>query len=427
MHVCPFTQFIAKNGKFGSFRAVGGGHSIRYEQIRMELEQEGHTVTVLSPDYHNVDVWVDLDKGGFNGFPHFAWTFSNLRRLWTALLHADIVIMPENESNQWVMMLAPLTRTHTIQQFHTSVKKLFDQSGLSRPLVNFMFKISQFQFRVFSRLCTGVYTVSPKFMHELQADGIHVDGFYPPPRFEPPRERLSACERARIREKMAPGAGDNSTILLSIGRWLKEKRVERLAEVLPASCYLVVMGNGPCDFRTMHAPHKRVFVHKGMVSRADIAQYYMACDWLISASNFESFGNTSYEANLCGTPAILHPAGGHLTQVSSVKLSKNVSFVDFDESAEHARAEIQRITARAPPSPSDVRESMPPLSELSVVDVVNRCGPALPSRITFSEILIVSLLVLWNAICWVIVYVMCVSDLLKFKFQPAKYTVSDSN
>jgi glycosyltransferase involved in cell wall biosynthesis len=47
-----------------------------------------------------------------------------------------------------------------------------------------------------------------------------------------------------------------------------------------------------------------------------LRRYYQAADWVANASDFETFGNTSYEANSVGTPCILHPKGGHLSQIA---------------------------------------------------------------------------------------------------------------
>ena len=64
-----------------------------------------------------------------------------------------------------------------------------------------------------------------------------------------------------------------------------------------------------------HNPSHGVYIHKGFLPNDRIYACFAAVDWVANASDFETFGNTSYEANSVGVPCILHPAGGHLSQI----------------------------------------------------------------------------------------------------------------
>ena len=114
---------------------------------------------------------------------------------------------------------------------------------------------------------------------------------------------------------------DRRTLLLFVGRWNEEKRLDILARCIPDSCVLCIVGDGPEPFgstvESLHDPQGTgIVVRRGFLPREKLVDYYQAADFVVSASNFETFGNMSYEANLCGTRSLLHPSGGHLSQIA---------------------------------------------------------------------------------------------------------------
>jgi len=82
------------------------------------------------------------------------------------------------------------------------------------------------------------------------------------------------------------------------------------------------------DVLKWHDP-PRVVVLRGMVARGPaLAAVYAAADWLVSASDFETFGNTAQEAAACGTPGILQRGPGFVDQIAK-EPSQRGTLVDF--------------------------------------------------------------------------------------------------
>jgi hypothetical protein len=86
---------------------------------------------------------------------------------------------------------------------------------------------------------------------------------------------------------------------------------------------------------------------------------YAASDLFLSASNFETLGNTVIEAFTSGTPVAIQPAQGHL---EFVKDQANSWFVNYDDQDE-ARATLARIVASGLDEGS-LRKSIPEFMEL---------------------------------------------------------------
>ncbi|GMI36736.1 hypothetical protein TrRE_jg9650, partial [Triparma retinervis] len=134
-------------------------------------------------------------------------------------------------------------------------------------------------------------------------------------------------------------------IILFAGRWVPEKRIARLASTVPPSACLCIIGSGPLPLPSLlHSPSSRVYVHQGFVPHDKIYDLYRAVDFVANASDFETFGNTTYEGNSVGTPCVLHPKGGHLSQI--VEEGTNGCFVDFDLPDEVVRASMEKVVCR---------------------------------------------------------------------------------
>lgn len=76
-----------------------------------------------------------------------------------------------------------------------------------------------------------------------------------------------------------------------------------------------------------------------MVSQENLRKFYKAADIHVSASDFETLGNTVHEALLCGCPVVVQRAGGYVSQVAD---AKNGYLVDWSD-VEEAQAALVRV------------------------------------------------------------------------------------
>jgi len=200
------------------------------------------------------------------------------------------------------------------------------------------------------------FTTSDTNKKNLLNHGVRVNGVFELQTREIPE--MSTETKAATRELLAPGIPKGTVIVLFAGRFLKEKRVHRLVATKPPETALVMVGKGLEDFTAQfHNPGEMIFVHNGFVANDLIYKYYQAVDWVANASDFETFGNTSFEANSVGTPCILHPAGGHLSQIENE--GKNGWYCDFDREDNVVMEEIRDILySRKRPTKEEVIKGM---------------------------------------------------------------------
>lgn len=131
-------------------------------------------------------------------------------------------------------------------------------------------------------------------------------------------------------------------IFLFAGRWSAEKRIKLLFDAIPKDCALVIVGDGDTDYADEIESCQRpnVLALRRMLGAEELRSAYAACDFLVSASRFETLGNTVVEAWAASIPVVVQPARGHLEMIID---GVNSFFVDFDCS--HARERLEGIVS----------------------------------------------------------------------------------
>jgi len=160
-------------------------------------------------------------------------------------------------------------------------------------------------------------TTSQSYREELQRRGCRVDHvvltsvdttvFHP--------GCVTPEERQAIRSRLTFGHPDGF-LLLYVGRLSLEKGIELLLDALMLpemdNVYLAIIGDGPtaADLASFHGEGHRVFCQPGFLPHRELAKLYAACDIHVSASVFETLGNTVLEAYASGTPVVVPYAQG---------------------------------------------------------------------------------------------------------------------
>ena len=89
------------------------------------------------------------------------------------------------------------------------------------------------------------------------------------------------------------------------------------------------------------------------VNHQELRLYYKAADIHVSASDFETLGNSCHESLLCGTPVVLERSGGYVSQVDDGQQGYLIQWADPSQAAravakvlafKHAIAPRQRET-----------------------------------------------------------------------------------
>jgi glycosyltransferase involved in cell wall biosynthesis len=190
----------------------------------------------------------------------------------------------------------------------------------------------------------GPWTRSAEYLRFLSARHIPVQGVvYCGDQYKTFQVQDSETEIYKARQLLC-GGQPQCSVLLYCGRLLPEKRIPLLVAAKPERVSLAIVGTG-CEaewLRSIHDPQKGIVcLVDGMVSQENLRKFYKAADIHVSASDFETLGNTVHEALLCGCPVVVQRAGGYVSQVAN---GKNGFLVDWSnvEEAQAALASVLR-------------------------------------------------------------------------------------
>ena len=118
---------------------------------------------------------------------------------------------------------------------------------------------------------------------------------------------------SKLRSEMT--FGDKKGFLCAyVGRISREKRIDVLIEAVQQipGCYLAIVGDGPSAsiYAKLHGKENRIFCRPQFLEHTELAEVYASCDLHVSASEFETLGNTVLEAHACGVPVVVPMAQG---------------------------------------------------------------------------------------------------------------------
>jgi glycosyltransferase involved in cell wall biosynthesis len=154
-----------------------------------------------------------------------------------------------------------------------------------------------------------VYAPSQSMIDSMVADGfaanIHLWGRgVDTMRFNP--ERRSAAFRARL------GADDERPVVAFVGRLVREKRLDIVAEAARRMAHvdhrLLVVGDGPDRAMLERAAPHAFFT--GFLVGDELATAYASADIFMFPSDTETFGSVTLEAMASGLPAVCADATG---------------------------------------------------------------------------------------------------------------------
>jgi glycosyltransferase involved in cell wall biosynthesis len=106
--------------------------------------------------------------------------------------------------------------------------------------------------------------------------------------------------------------GDTSPgafLCVYVGRISKEKRLDVIVEAVKniPGAYLAIIGDGPSAamYAATHGKESRIYCKPRFLSHVELAEIYASSDLHVSASQFETLGNTVLEAFACGIPVVV--------------------------------------------------------------------------------------------------------------------------
>lgn len=332
--------------RVGFYDGISGGGSAMREKLLASLKEEGHHVICLSAGKNDMKV-TDSVRG-----PYLRSSFHNLNVVRKVLSRSDLLIVSGSYTPLWafgVVLCRFFYKIPTVFICTMNADKAvatWENGTWSQSIAWHLFTLNDF---VTSSLCEHTYTRSVEHARKLRSDfGMDIDGIMVQPDqykcFSRPSSRHHFEQREEARSWLMNGnTHDGKNLLLFAGRLIPEKRIHLLVQSKPDNCVLAIVGAVTSETERefvmkLHNPKAGVYVHVGFVRQPRLCQLYWAADAHVSASDYETLGNTVHESLLCGTPVVVENAGGYISQVSCAK--NQGCLVDFtDKDAVHAALE----------------------------------------------------------------------------------------
>jgi len=333
-----------------------GGVAMRWKEYTAELQQSGFTTEIWSIDADQFERRIPrLVHPRFPNTLADCPSSSFILRLWSRLSSANqrrpvAVIMTDLFNNVPISLVCRAAQVPLVYSIHTDLSKL--DGG---PVW-----ISNLSQRFASCNAAVTITTSPSFQTLLQSSGVTrcTRHYRPIPcsnivqRFE----LLPQSEIEQMRIKMTAG-NPTRKLLVYVGRWSLEKRMHLLVKCAPEDATLCFIGDGQIAETVMSwADEPRVVCLRGMLPREQLAIVYAAADWVVSASDFETFGNVPFEAAHVGTPALLQNAQGFVDQIDKQENRGALIYYDAPDGAQQLSAAMER-TERLLSQPAIVRKA----------------------------------------------------------------------
>lgn len=322
--------------------------------LMQQLKQMGHRITVIAPEPAQavaVDTTLGVaidEKITVKGMPiphysHLRMGLPNKQLLlqkFTALKPDIVHIATEGLLGLTALKVAKKLKIKVSSGYHTSFddfSRHFGWTLLSSTIMRYL--------KYFHNRCEATCVPSDKTLQQLQQQGIK--NLYLIGRGI--NKQLFNPQKRNLNLRQAWGAGEETTVLMYVGRVSPEKGIETVIEGFQAlqlhQLYrhfkLVIVGDGPAKASLMekyHKPdlpeHQQDIIFTGFQTGENLSEHYASADAFIFASQVETFGNVVVEAMASGLPVFAYhdAAAGMLVDVScgaTVPVGQKSAFIDM--------------------------------------------------------------------------------------------------
>ena len=296
------------------------GVATSIKTLKNELEKHGHEVYIFTTTDPNADkIEKDVIRMPSVPFVSFKDRRIVVRGMWYAYLVAKELelelIHTHTEFGAGILgkMVAKKLKIPLIHTYHTMYEDYLHYIAKGKV-------IRQSHVRYLSRLfvnhTTGVVCPSERVIDTLRSYGVVA-----PLRVIPTGIDIEKFKRERITQKAIKeirgslNIKDDELMILSLSRISYEKNIQALVQGFPQvlkaypNARMVIVGKGPYLEELQELINELAleeFVQfTGEVDNEDVALYYKAADYFVSASTSETQGLTYTEAMASGTPCVI--------------------------------------------------------------------------------------------------------------------------
>lgn len=370
--------------KFGFFTDTYfpqvSGVATSIKTLKDELEKKGHQVYIFTTTDPNAKEFEeDVIRMPSVPFVSFKDRRIVVRGMWYAYLIAkelelDLIhTHTEFGAGMLGKMVGKKLKIPVIHTYHTMYEDYLHYIAKGKVVKPAHVKYFS---RMFANHTTGVVCPSERVIDKLEEYGVTA-----PMRIIPTgidikkfdRPDITAAMKKKLRLEL--GLTDNSLMLLSLSRISYEKNIQtiikgfsKIIDRFPEA-YLIIVGNGPyvdeLKALAQECGVSESVKFTGEVPNDDVAIYYKAADYFVSASTSETQGLTYTEAMAAGTPCIVEGNAYLNALFDDITLG-----VTFQTDTDFAEAFIQYVEAGIEPNENILQQKLYEISATRFGDVM---------------------------------------------------------
>lgn len=303
----------------------------RFTSILHELDRQGHETILFTMEENPEDIpaktkTIFLDYMIFPSYPDKKVarpTLINTIRMYNALsLHKpDILHVVADGFSHMFTLAAMLTNTPIVGSFHTDILDLINTHNA------FLFQklcvlTKEFVDNLVFNSCA---TTSYSFQKKLKNQCVNCEHII---ETAVNNELFNKDKRNEDLRKEMTFNDPNPFLLVYVGRISNEKRLDIVISALKKlkknstkTPYLAIIGDGPAapKYLALHGKENQIYCQPKFLNHPKLAEIYASSDLHVSASEFETLGNTVLEAFSCSIPVVVPRTQGFLDTVEDKK------------------------------------------------------------------------------------------------------------
>ena len=344
------------------------GVATSIKTLKDELEKMGHEVFIFTTTDPNAPEFEEgIIRMPIVPFISFKDRRIVVRGMWYAYLIAKELeldlIHTHTEFGAGILgkMVGKKMRIPVIHTYHTMYEDYLHYIGNGKVLRPTHVKYFS---RFFANHSTGVVCPSERVIEKLNSYGVVA-----PMRIIPTGIEIEKFKRPDITEDMkrelraSLALKEEDLLLLSLSRISYEKNIQAIVRGLPEviatlpTARLVIVGKGPykeeLEALVQEMALAEYVTFTGEIPNEEVALYYQAADYFVSASTSETQGLTYTEAMAAGTQMVVEGNDYLNHLISDPSLG-----VTFAGDADFAKSFIEYVQANIPKDPQTLEQKM---------------------------------------------------------------------
>ena len=295
----------------------------RFTALLAELNRLGHEILLFTLEDKPLDIpsnikCITLDHMYIPVYPKKKFaraSWNSITKAWHGLqaFKPSVVHCTADGFSHMFTLLGLMLNIPIVGSFHTDLMDLLSTHNATL----FQKAVVCFKEQIDSIVFDSCATTSVSFKKKLAkvyidcqhiiSTAVDIDTFSP------------SKKKSSLRKELTFG-NEDGFLCVYVGRISREKRIDVIAEAMKSmdNAYLAIIGDGPSAsiYKELHGKENRIYCQPRFLSHAELAEVYASSDVHVSASEFETLGNTVLEAFACNIPVVVPKTQGFMDTVT---------------------------------------------------------------------------------------------------------------